>query len=154
MKMTLAKALKYKNRLAQRISELVAQIKECNVYLEGNKPTFLISELLAEHSTAITAMIELKAAIQEANKPILRHIFGLAELKGQIALYKELDTREGKQRSSWDNEVSINIVQIGKAEALMKQRTYEKLLDRMQAEVDKHNATTTIEFPDEIDLFK
>ncbi len=68
----------------------------------------------------------------------------MAELKGRIKELKKISTDEGKHEGRYgspasEKEVEINIAQLDGFVA-----TLEASIEEIQAELDVHNATTTI----------
>jgi hypothetical protein len=99
-------------------------------------------------------MVDLKDRISEANRPVQATIFELAELKGRVQMLKGLNTRKGKEfansYSMFDDSGEPKMVEY--VAVLDKQFTAEEIrvlqneIDSRQADLDRHNHQTIIEF--------
>jgi predicted nucleic acid-binding Zn-ribbon protein len=139
----LAKALKLKNRLAGRISKLDADIQAYNSVAEG-KERLDVPALIEERSALIRRMVDLKVAISEANRPIQRAIFELAELKAQIDLLSKLNTQHGPAVEGFSGTVVQYTAQLRKGTVDREVRRLEGEIDRLQDRLDAFNHETTI----------
>lgn len=154
MKISLAKALKLKNRFAEKLSDVSNTIFTYNAVIEGQDRPADINALMIKREKLVDALINLKTAISKANEPVQKTIYLLAELKGDVTFLKGLDTKSGKQvdRSAWNDENKIY-----KKECVLDFETVQGLLERAQSDVDanqdildKHNHTVEIEIEDEV----
>ena len=108
--MTLAKALAYKNRLIEKIRECDNKIMRYNRVLKepgadsGSNRPYNIYELLERRDELTAHLVDLKAAITEANQqstidgtgPSAQElIFAMAELKSKIVILQSLDCDSG-----------------------------------------------------------
>jgi predicted nucleic acid-binding Zn-ribbon protein len=139
----LAKALKLKNRLAGRISKLDADIQAYNSVAEG-KERLDVPALIEERGTLVRRMVDLKVAIGEANRPIQRAIFELAELKGQIELLSKLNTQHGPVVEGFSGTVVTYTAQLRKGTVDREVRRLEAEIDRIQDRLDAFNHEATI----------
>jgi hypothetical protein len=85
VEISLAKALKLKNRLAGRVAKLDADLAAYNSVLAGSDQPD-IRRMYAERQRLVGQLIELKVAINAANQPAQRTIFLLGEQKSLVAL--------------------------------------------------------------------
>ncbi len=102
-KITLAQALKLKNKLVHQKINFQNLIKTDNSALADNdfvKREELIIEYCKKHKIITDKLIDLKTKIAIANNPIIDKIFTLAELKGYILWYNEFNTKNGYCLSS------------------------------------------------------
>lgn len=90
---TLAKALKMKNRLKGEIDRLSGDVERYARQPKDRDPNLRVdaAELWEERSDLVDRLIMLKTAIAKANGPILWDIFTVSELKAEIALLRSLD---------------------------------------------------------------
>ena len=144
-RITLAKALAVKNRLAGRLVQAQMAIETENSLLIGRRPTAV--DIRAEYGrfAAIqAAIVALKAAIQRANLPILERIFELAELKTRLKFLTGLDTKHGAEPGYNGSEFVYDAV-LQKPEVLEMIRRLEGETDGIQDELNHYNAVTTVE---------
>jgi hypothetical protein len=83
---TLAKALKVKNRLAGRLAKAQADIQAFNSVPEGQADQVNVPALMQAPEELVEALVSLKAAINEANREAQRDIYLLAEKKATVLL--------------------------------------------------------------------
>lgn len=146
--MKLARALKEKNRLIKRITAMRNHITSSNVVLDANEFSYNIFELQSNYTALIDILIELKVAIQIANQPILSKIYALSEVKAAIAMYSQLDTKEGSHESGGygNSELRQYKLQISRSELDIKIEDLQTEIDAWQDEIDEFNSKTTIDF--------
>ena len=143
---TLAKALKLKNRQVQKVNDLRSRIEVSNSYLEGSEPDFDAVALLAELKAETSKLWRLKSAINEANAPIQSAIYELAETKGMITFLKELNTKRGKAIVSYMSmEPQEYTAQITASDAKAEVERLEARIDDLQDSLDSFNASSTVE---------
>ncbi len=143
--MNLSKALNEKNRLARKIREIQNKIETYNSYIKGSNPVYDIEKLLGELDTSIKELVELKTKIQNANQPVQKKIFRLAELKSFAAFLRKLNIKEGKiLEERWNAEVTEWKSELGIIHRDELLENTEKEIDLIQAELDKFNFETKI----------
>src|SRR5579859_3560243 len=96
-KSTIAQALKIKNRQVKKVNELKNRIKSQNCHVEGVVPEFDIRNLWADLQAETEKLIAIKAAISAANAKLQPSIYRIAELRGLVAFWAEVDKRSGPQ---------------------------------------------------------
>ncbi len=142
---SLSKALKYKKRVEERISELSSEIADGNSILKESERESDISALLTERDNVVKHLVDLKVAIMAANQPIQRNILVLAELKGKIAVLKKMSTVHGPGERSWqDTNRDEYVAVLRKADVQKMVKEMEVRIDDIQDELDAFNATTKI----------
>ena len=97
--MTLAKALKHKNRVAQKITRISDDIQANNSILAVNDPEVDVQLLDMMRKELINYLVALKTAIHKASDSMRDKIFLLAELKGSIVFYRSISTQHGKREA-------------------------------------------------------
>lgn len=146
--MTIKQALKYKNKLVQKINDAIMKVYTYNSYEDGETRPYDVKEALNEYFKLSNELIELKDKIHQANRPVYYKIFELSELKSQATKLKVLNCNEGKFHDRYGrtageipivNTTVINIVERDKMVEGIEER-----IERIQDELDTHNATTTI----------
>ena len=86
--MTLAKALKRKNRLTQKISKLQQEIQSENSVRADDLRKIKVEDLMSEFNEKVDQLIKLKIAIFIASTPQRENILRLGELKSQIIFFQ------------------------------------------------------------------
>ncbi len=143
---TLAKALKLKNRQVQKVKDLQSRIESSNSYLAGSEPDFDTRILYEELKAETERLWRLKVAINTANVPIHRAIYEMAETKGLITFLKGLNTQRGKAVVGYMmGEPAQYEAQITAPAAQIEIAALEARIDDLQDILDSHNATTTID---------
>ena len=107
---TLAKALKIKNRLAGRLAKVQADIQAFNSVPEGQADQVNVPALMQTRAELVEALVNLKTAINEANRGVQRDIYGLAEKKATAQFLAGVNTRHGPQPAVYPNTTEVNYV--------------------------------------------
>jgi hypothetical protein len=135
---SLAKALKVKNRLAGRLARLDADLKKYNCTLEGSdRPD--VPALYEARRALVDRLIELKAGISAANGPIQRAIYELAEAKALLKLLGELNTTHGKVVQPYQTAEAVYVAQLRQADVEREVRRLEAEADHLQDRIDAFN---------------
>ena len=147
-KITLAKALKFKNRLAAKVEKLTGDISRYNSVLVGNPRDVDVAQTWEQREQAVAKLVELKTAISHANAPVQETIYELAEAKGAIGFLRQIDTTHGRKprQAFYDTEGAEEYeAALRKADVdemiAAKQRRINELQDRLE----EHNHRTEIE---------
>lgn len=151
-KISIARALKEKNRIAGRLALLRNRISGENS-LEKRIPRSVDVKAVFEEARATERrLIAVKAAISVANAPIVAKIIELEETKSEIAWLKTLDTREGTFESGGDFGRYGPAHAVNEYNAVIPQSEVNDMLDslqkhaeKLQDELDEFNASTRIE---------
>jgi hypothetical protein len=141
--MTLAKALKRKNRLAQKISKLQTEIQRENSVQKDDPRKIKVEDLMVELKERVLQLIKLKIAIFIASAPMRESILTLSELKSQIIFLQGISTREGKISEYGDTVVEYTAA-FDKLYIREQVEICEQKIDAIQDELDKFNHTTEI----------
>jgi len=148
MEITLARALKYKNRLVGKIAAVADTIKRKNSIIKGAEREVDIDDLAALRVKLIKNLVQLKTEINQANGPIISDIFQIAELKSEIVFLNNIDTNHGKANREYYRDAEPiefeAVIRFGDVEEL-KTNTNKKI-DAYQEKIDKHNHATVIDF--------
>ena len=142
--MTVKQALKQKNKL-------VADIKACHSIVEnhnsievGNTRRYSVKAKLDEAADLTKKLVDLKTKIHTANQPVYSKIFYMAELKGLVKQLKKISVDEGKVTERYGSIQSIKEVEINIADRDKMVKDLETIIEKLQDELDVHNATTEI----------
>lgn len=141
---TLAKALKLKNRLAGRIAKLTQTVQAYNSVQEKAE-AIDVRAAYVERAELVRRLIDLKLAIARANAPIQGEIFTLAELKAEITLLAGLNTKHGTVVEGYPTAGAVTYVaQFRKGEVDALTADLETRIDALQDRLDAFNTATTI----------
>ncbi len=127
---TLAKALKIKNRLAGRLAKVQADIQVYNSVPEGQAGQVDVPALLRARDELADAMVALKTAVSEANREVQRDIYLLAEKKAAAQFLAGVNTRHGPQPAVYPNAAEVTYV------AALKKADADALVARLEQEID------------------
>ncbi len=143
---TLAKALKVKNRLTGRLAKVQADIQGYNSVPAGQADQVNVPALMQAREELVGALVALKAAINEANREVQRDIYDLAEKKATAQFLAGLCTRHGPQPPVYPSTTEVNYVAaLKKAEVDALVARLEKDIDQLQDRLDQFNHDGKIE---------
>jgi len=165
MEVTLARALKHKNRLVKEISRANSDIQRYNrVFKDITRPIGVL-ELIKKKDQLVERLVDLKTKLFKANLPVQGDIIRMAELKGEIQHLLTLNTNEyeddiySRRRYVLDNEDRSNPptvieydVVLTKGEVDTTIKVLEGRIDDIQERLDRHNATTKIDIDLSLEL--
>lgn len=143
VEVTLARALKLKNRLAGRLAKLDRDFETYNSVLAG-ADRLDMRALYAERSKLAALLIELKVVLNATNQPVQRTIFQLGELKSLVALLTRTSTKHGTVVEGYQGTEVEYVAQFRKADVDREVRRLEVDIDRLQEQLDAFNHRTTI----------
>lgn len=143
---TLAKALKLKNRLAGRLAKVQIDIHAYNSVPEGQVGQVDVPALMKTREELVDALVALKSAISDANRVAQRDIYVLAEKKATAQFLGEICTRHGPQPAVYPSTTEVNYVAaLKKADVDGLVLRLEKEIDQLQDKLDQFNHDHTIE---------
>jgi vacuolar-type H+-ATPase subunit I/STV1 len=142
--MILAKALKKKNRIAQKISNLQQIIQRENSLRSDDPRKIKVESLYTELDQKVEDIIKLKIAIFIASTPMRENILRLSELKSKIVFLQGINTTEGKV-SNFREEPTEYTAAYDKLFVRDQVGLCEEKIDEIQDELDKFNHTTEVE---------
>jgi hypothetical protein len=151
---SLAKALKVKNRLVGELSNLQNVARQHNalpVESRGEKSVRL-DKVWQDIQTTSNHLVELKSKIAVATAPITPLLVDLAETKSTIAFLESLQIKEGKEdtqigygvNSSLKTVVWNSFIDEAAKTKLIKEN--KNRIDSLQDQIDEFNAVTKIDF--------
>lgn len=143
-KLTLAKALKEKNKLVKKIHNNYTKIRNDNKCESFNKHKYDISDLISETDALLNKLVELKVKIQTANVNILPKIYLLSELKSYLEFLKTVPV-DADTSIDYDGNKIEYTVQIDYVEMENEIKVIEEDIDSLQDELDSYNHNTYIE---------
>lgn len=144
--MNIKQALKEKNKLAKKISDLMDRTNRYNSVDEGGVRSYDPKVSLDQALQTLEDLVTLKTNIHRANAEVYGKIFRMSEYKSFVAYLKKLNCSEGTvvtMRYSDNNtrQMTTVITEVERDELVEK---YETMIDEIQSELDHHNATTHI----------
>lgn len=142
--MTIAQALKQKNKLISEIQKIWQKIYKYNSIHEGSERPYSTAKLWNEYLEKSLELVDLKTKIHEASSPVRSKIFKLSELKTSVEKVKNITTDSGV---SYDRYHSNQLVLTTELDVLWKDTQIdhlEKEIDLLQEELDKFNHLTQI----------
>lgn len=143
---TLAKALKIKNRLTGRLAKVQADIAAYNSVPEGQAGQVDVPALLKTREELVGALVSLKTAINDANREAQRDIYDLAEKKGTVQFLAGVSTRHGPQSPAYPSTVEVHYVAaLKKADVDRMVAGLEHEIDQLQDKLDQFNHDRRIE---------
>jgi hypothetical protein len=143
---TLAKALKVKNRLAGRLAKVQADIQAYNSVPEGQADQVNVTALMRTREELVGALVGLKTAINDANREAQRDIYDLAEKKATAQFLAGVNTRHGPQPAVYPNTTEVHYVAaLKKADVDALVARLENEIDQLQDRLDQFNHVHTIE---------
>lgn len=144
--LTLAKALKIKNRLVGRLAKVQADIQTFNSVSEGQVGQVDVSALMQTREALVEAVIGLKTAINDANREIQRDIYVLAEKKATAQFLAGVCTRHGPQPPVYPSTTEVTYVAaLKKADVDAQVARLEADIDQLQDKLDQFNHDRKIE---------
>jgi hypothetical protein len=143
---TLAKALKVKNRLAGRLAKVQADLQAYTSVPAGQADQVNVPALLRTRAELVGALVGLKAAINEANREVQRDIYDLAEKKATAQFLAGVNTRHGPQPPVYPATTEVSYVAaLKKADVDGLVAGLEKEIDQLQDRLDQFNHAHRIE---------
>lgn len=144
---TLAKALKLKNRLAGRLNKTQQDIQTYNSVLEDQFGKVNVIGLLELRETLVDNLISLKSSIVFANSEIQSDLIRQGEYKSALAWLQTLSTVDGKQRHYHQNTDVVYKATLTKDNLDREVRLLESQIDAIQDTLDEFNNSKKIEVP-------
>jgi len=143
---TLAKALKLKNRLVGRLAKCQLDIQTFNSVPEGQAGQVNVPALMQTRVELVEAVVALKTAINQANRQAQRDIYDLAEKKATVQFLAGVVTRHGPQPAVYPNTTEVNYVAaLKKADVDAQVVKLENEIDQLQDRLDLFNHDHKIE---------
>ncbi len=150
--MSIAKALKEKNRTTGRITKLQKQIVANNRYKQGVEQDYNSNDLLKSLQEEWAFLIDLKTRIAKANVGIADKLIMLTEAKAELAFWTSFRSgqpiEELKESEYVDGKyvnVTVNYINtIPSKEVDANVTRVQKQIEDLQDDIDVYNGTTKI----------
>ena len=147
MRVTIARALKEKNRIAGRLAKARDLVGKENSKDKSVPRGIDVAKTYTLAKTLRDRLISIKSTIAEANSPIVSKIIELDEVKSEISFLNGLDVKEGKfATTDFGTRIETEMeAVIRQPEVLDAVEVLQTRADRLQDELDEFNATTKVE---------
>lgn len=144
--MNIKQALKEKNKLAKKVTDLMDRTNRNNSMDEGAVRSYDPKESLEQALQMVDDLVNLKTKMHMANAEVYDKIFRMSEYKSLVKYLKVLNCSQGtivtsRYGDSTTRQMTTVITEVERDGLVEK---YETLIDNLQTELDTHNATTQI----------
>ena len=144
--MNIKQALKEKNKLAKKVTDLMDRTNRNNSMDEGAVRSYDPKESLEQALQMVDDLVNLKTKMHMANAEVYDKIFRMSEYKSLVKYLKTLNCSQGTIVTSRYGDTTARqmttVITEVERDALVEK--YETLIDTLQTELDTHNATTHI----------
>lgn len=142
--MTIAQALKEKNKKAAKINKLWQKIYQHNSTMSDATKPYDLDKVWDEIQQETSELIELKAKIHTASASVRKDIFALSELKSHAAKIEGINANSGKVSDRYSGAVTEYVAHFGLVWKDQQVESIEGSIERIQEKLDKFNHTTEI----------
>ena len=144
--MNIKQALKEKNKLAKKVTDLMDRTNKYNSLDEGAVRSYDPKASLEESLKMVEELVTLKTKIHKANAEVYEKIFRMSEYKSFVKYLKVLNCSEGtistyRYGENNTRKMTTVITEVERDQMIEK---YEEMIDNLQSELDAHNATAHI----------
>lgn len=147
MKVTLARALKERSRIAGKLKRNFAIINKENSVIRGNERSFDLRAIYAECLELYRKLIEIKQIIATANAPIVGKLVEMDEVKSLIAQLRSIDTTVGYVNQGYGQSNDYMEVVFSASEMTAEADKLQERAEQLQDELDAFNALTKVDIP-------
>lgn len=150
MKVSLARALKEKNRLAGKLRKALNLVQEENRKIAGSPRSIDVAQQLATAEQLSAQLAQVKSIIAAANGPIVGTIVELEETKSLISALEAVDTKDEIEVSGYGaNQMEKRYDVVLQAPVVLEKiAKLQARADALQDQLDEFNATTRVTLPD------
>ena len=142
--MTIAQALKEKNKKIAGIQKIWEKIHRYNSIQEGAERPYSTKELYAQAEIELASLVELKTRIHTASEPVRALVFELSELKALTQRVRSVSTANGTWRERYENVTTVMNAELDILWQDAKIEEIENRIETIQEKLDKFNHTTEI----------
>jgi hypothetical protein len=146
---SLAKALKLKNRLAGRLNKVQQDIQTYNSVLTEQANQVDVPALCKLRDEIADNLVTLKTKIVFGNAEIQADLIRQGELKSKLTWLATLETRDGKERHGYQNTEVTWVASVKKKDVDQETKKLEAEIDAIQDKLDTYNHTKKIEVSDQ-----
>ncbi len=148
MKISIAQALKFKNKKIKELNTLFSRAQQNNSIVEGRNRAYSSIKMLEQAQIKMDELINIKAAISTANQKIQNKIYRLSELKSFVSNLQRMSTQNGPQEQRYNDTITIYTTEIDTVTNDEMIDKFEKEIEKIQEDLDKFNHATQIEVID------
>ena len=148
MKITLAKALKLKNKSVEDYHLAINEVLSNNSRDVDETKDVDAKEKYEEVKASLSNLVEFKTKIHEASAPIRGLIFELSEVKNLLVRLRTLNTKSGVVKEpQYGSGLIVRTFEasISESEKKAEMTRLENEIVRFQDVIDEFNSVTTIE---------
>jgi DNA repair ATPase RecN len=142
--MTIAQALKEKNKKVAKIQKIWDKIQRYNSIQEGSERPYSTTELFGQVHAEVAELVELKTKIHEASSPVRSDIFTLSEMKNFIQRVRSVSTVKGVHRDRYESTSSTMVAELDIIWQDTEIEALEEKIEKLQEKLDQFNHTTSI----------
>ncbi len=142
--MTIAQALKEKNKKVAKIQKIWERINRYNSIQEGADRPYSTADLFAQVHAEVESLVELKTKIHEASAPVRRDIFSLSEMKNFVQRVRSVNTTHGVYKDRYESTSSVLNAELDIKWQDSKIEEIEEKIENLQEKLDQFNHTTHI----------
>jgi hypothetical protein len=142
--MTIAQALKEKNKIVARMQKLWDRFYRQNIVVVGTQRSYSSRALLDEIRKLSDELTSLKTRLHAASNPIRFEIFRLAELKSMAEKLKYLETDDGPVYERYGERVIEKQAEINLLEKDVLIEALEQEIEHLQRYIDEFNFKTYV----------
>ena len=147
MKVTLARALKERCRIAGKLKMKLDIINSENSAIQGNERNFDLRAVYAECMELHRKLIQIKQIIAAANAPIVDKLVEMDEVKSMIARLRGINTTTGLVERGYGQSDRYLEVVFSASEMTAEADRFQARAEQLQDELDAFNALTKVEIP-------
>ena len=137
--MKVYQALKTKKKLISSIVQITDLINSNNSIQMENEFEFVLTDLLEKRKIKVAELVKLKLKLAKTALEIQPNIFELSELKLELQMLRNIDTKQGVGTSGYSDNIITKKVQLSKVEIIkMTEHVIEKI-DNTQSKIDEFN---------------
>ncbi len=137
--MKVYQALKTKKKLISSIVQITELINNNNSIQTENEFEFVLTDLLEKRRNKVAELVKLKLKLAKTALEIQPNIFELSELKLELQMLRNIDTKQGVGADRYRDNVITKKVQLSKVEIIKMTEHVIKNIDNTQSKIDEFN---------------
>ncbi len=145
-KMSIAKALKEKERIATKLEQARKLVARYNSVRSGVACPVSVKDQYALVMELEAKYLEIRKAIAIANGPVMDKLAEMLVLRGSIAYRDTINTTVAAPGYERNEIIAFNVT-LSEMDVLAAKEELQNRLDALQDELDAYNATHTVEVP-------
>ncbi len=137
--MKIYQALKTKKKLISSIVQITDLINSNNSIQTENEFEFSLPDLLDKRKKKVSELVELKLRLAKTALETQPNIFILSELKLELQMLRNIDTKQGIGTDEYTDNVITKKVQLSKVEIIKMIENVIENIDNTQSKIDEFN---------------